>query len=247
MSCGVCTKPVKTYNRFCYNCGNNLMFDDAQTNVYNNSGFRAALIFFFTYLLICLAVHSTAAFNNYSREFWIEILIASLTLIYVRKDVDEIKPLLQFTNFSWVRLISYIMAAAILSFIINVIVSKLNISFFEHNTGYYNRYRDYSMPALLMIYSIALHPALFEELAFRGVLYNYLDKFLNGRFAVIISAFMFAVAHLNLISIIWLLPFGIIVGNMRKRFGTIWYGVIFHFTFNAITVFFDLYKNGYFM
>ena len=244
--CSVCNKQVKRYHRFCYNCGNNLVFNDNQTNLYNNTSLVSALMFFFIYLFVCLIAHFTDLFNDYSRQFWIEILLAIITLVYVQKTFSRIKPLLRFKHFSLTRLCSYIAAAAILSIIINIIVSKLNISFFENDTGYYNRYRIYSMPALLMIYSIALNPALFEEVAFRGVLYNYLDNFLNERLVVIITAFMFAVVHLNLISLVWLIPFGIVVGNMRKQFSTIWYGVIFHFTFNLVTVLFDLYKNGYF-
>ncbi len=245
-NCNVCNAEVKLYHRYCYNCGSNLLFNDNQTNLYKNKSFRYALIFFIIYLSICLTVHFTNLFNDYGRQFRIEVLLAVLTLIYIQQNFNSIKPLLKFRNFSLIRLIGYIMAAAVASVIINVIITRLNISFFENYTGYYNRYRMYSMPALLMIYSIAINPALFEELAFRGVLYNYLDKFLNTRFVVIITAFMFAVVHLNLISLVWLIPFGIGVGTMRKRFGTIWYGVIFHFTFNLITVLFDLYENGYF-
>ena len=245
-NCNVCNAQVKLYHKYCCNCGNNLLFNDSQTNLFKNKSFLSALIFFVIYLSICLTVHFTNLFNDYSRQFWIEVLLAVLTLIYIQQNFNSMKSLLKFRNFSLIRLISYIMAAAIASIIINVIITRLNISFFENYTGYYNRYRMYSMPVLLMINSIAINPALFEELAFRGVLYNYLDKFLNARFVIIITAFMFAVVHLNLISLVLLIPFGIVVGNMRKRFGTIWYGVIFHFTFNLVTVLFDLYANGYF-
>jgi membrane protease YdiL (CAAX protease family) len=69
---------------------------------------------------------------------------------------------------------------------------------------------------------------------------------MDGQLVVIITAFMFGIVHLNFISLFWLVPFGILVGAMRKRFGTIWYGVIFHFTFNLIAVLFDLYRNGNF-
>ena len=101
------------------------------------------------------------------------------------------------------------------------------------------------MPALVMIYSIALYPAIFEELAFRGVLYNYLNTFLDERLVVIVTGFTFGIMHLSFISLFWLVPFGILVGAMRKRFGTIWYGVIFHFTFNLVAVLFDLYRHGH--
>jgi membrane protease YdiL (CAAX protease family) len=167
-------------------------------------------------------------------------------LLYAAVNFRSIKPLLRFRNFTFARLTGCILLAAIASVAINIIVSKLNISFFATDAGYYNRYSIYSMPALVMIYSIAIYPAIFEELAFRGVIYNYLKKILDERLVVIVTGFMFAIVHLSLISLFWLVPFGIFAGAMRKRFGTILYGIIFHFIFNLIAVLFDLYKNGYF-
>lgn len=244
--CEGCNKEVKSHHRFCYNCGEPLGFNGMHINLYNNPALQAAFSFFCIYLFICLAVHFTDLFNNYSKLFWVEIFIAVITLIYVRKNFNSIKPLLHFHNFSILRLAGCISLAAIGSVIVNIIVSKLNLSFFGTDSGYYNRYSIYTMPALVMIYSIAVNPAIFEELAFRGVIFNYLNSFLNSRLVVIITGFMFAIVHLNLISLFWLVPFGILVGVMRKRSGTIWYGVIFHFTFNFIAVLFDLYKNAYF-
>jgi membrane protease YdiL (CAAX protease family) len=143
------------------------------------------------------------------------------------------------------RLAGCILLATIASVLINIIVIKLNFSFFRTDTSYYTRFSVYAMPAAVMIYSIAVNPAIFEELAFRGVLYHYLDTFLNERLVVVVTGFAFAMMHLSFISLFWLVPFGIFVGAMRKRFGTIWYGVIFHFIFNLIAVLFDLYRHGH--
>jgi membrane protease YdiL (CAAX protease family) len=159
-------------------------------------------------------------------------------------DFNEIKPLLRFRNFSIARLTGCISLAVFASVVVNIIVTKLNFSFFGTDATYYGRYSIYTMPTLVMIYSIAINPAIFEELAFRGVIYNYLNSFLNERLVVIVTGFTFAIMHLSFISLFWLVPFGILVGAMRKRFGTIWYGVIFHFVFNFIAVLFDLYKQG---
>jgi membrane protease YdiL (CAAX protease family) len=95
-----------------------------------------------------------------------------------------------------------------------------------------------------MIYSIALLPAVFEEIAFRGVMYNYCNNFLDEQLAVVITAFLFAIMHLSLISLIWLIPFGIFIGMLRHKYNTIWYGIIFHFTFNLTACIIDLYRQG---
>jgi CAAX protease family protein len=244
--CKICNKEIKGFHRFCYNCGNYLGFDGMHQSLYKNAALQAAFLFFFIYLLVCLVVRFTNFFDDYSRLFWAEIFLAVITLVYAVANFRSIKLSLKFRNFNFVRLTGCITLAAIASIIINIIVSELNISFFGKDVGYYSRYSVYSMPALVMIYSIAINPAIFEELAFRGVIYNYLNNFLDERLVVIVTGFMFAIVHLSLISLFWLVPFGILVGAMRKRFGTIWYGIIFHFTFNLVAVLFDLYKNGYF-
>ena len=242
--CYNCNKRVKDYHRFCYHCGSTL--NKTETSLYNNQNFQSAFVFFCIYLLICLVVHVTNLFSIYSRLFWIEILIAVVTLIYAYKNYNSIGPLLKFKSFNIIILTGCIAVAAVAAVIVNVVVFKFNISFFGTDSGYYNRYSIYAMPAVVMIYSIAVNPAIFEELAFRGVMYNYLKNFLDERMVIMVTAFMFAIVHLNLISLIWLIPFGIFVGILRKKFNTIWYGVIFHFVFNLITVLFDLHRNGYF-
>jgi membrane protease YdiL (CAAX protease family) len=245
--CEICDKEIKSYHRYCYNCGKYLGFDGMHQSLYKNASLQSAFSFFFIYLFVCLFVRFTDLFNDYSRLFWVEIVLAVITLVYAGANFRNIKPALSFRNFTLVRLTGCISLAAIASIIISITVSKLNISFFGTDAGYYNRYSVYAMPVLVMIYSIALNPAIFEELAFRGVIYNYLSSFLDERLVVIVTGFMFAIVHLSLISLFWLVPFGILTGAMRKRFGTIWYGVIFHFTFNLVAVLFDLYKNGYFI
>jgi membrane protease YdiL (CAAX protease family) len=242
--CEACETEVKGYHRFCHNCGEYLGSDGTRISLFNNSSMQSAFTFFIIYLFVCLLVHFTNWFDDYNRLFWVEIFLGALTIFYVWINFKEIKPVLRFRNFSLVRLTGCISLAVISSVLVNIIVSKLNISFFGTDASYYGRYSIYSMPVLVMVYSIALNPAIFEELAFRGVIYNYLNSFLDERLVVIVTGFTFGIMHLNFISLFWLVPFGILVGAMRKRFGTIWYGVIFHFTFNLIAVLFDLYKQG---
>jgi len=243
--CDACHHQVKGYHRFCYNCGEYLGSDSTRISLFNHSSLQSAFSFFIVYLFVCLAVQFTNWFDSYDRLFWVEFFLASFTLFHVFKNYKAIQPVLKFHNFSVLRLAGCILLATIASVLINIIVIKLNFSFFRTDTSYYTRFSVYAMPAAVMIYSIAVNPAIFEELAFRGVLYHYLDTFLNERLVVVVTGFAFAMMHLSFISLFWLVPFGIFVGAMRKRFGTIWYGVIFHFIFNLIAVLFDLYRHGH--
>ena len=50
--------------------------------------------------------------------------------------------------------------------------------------------------------------------------------------AVYITAFVFGIIHLAVISMLWLVPLGLIFGMLRAKYNTLWYGVIGHFTYN---------------
>src|SRR5258706_5763987 len=176
--CEACEAEVKGYHRFCYNCGEYLGSDGTRISLFNNSSMQSAFTFFIIYLFVCLLVHFTNWFDDYSRLFLVELFLGTLTLLYVWINFKEIKPVLRFRNFNMVRLTGCISLAVIASVLVNIIVSKLNISFFGTDASYYSRYSIYSMPVLVLVYSIALNPAIFEELAFRGVIYNYLNRFL---------------------------------------------------------------------
>ena len=242
--CTNCNAPVKAHHRFCYNCGAYQGADADTINLFNNSYLQSAFFFFIVYLFICLMVHFTNWFDDYDKLFWIEIFLAAFTVYHVLRNYKDMKYVLRFNNFLWGRVVGVAGLAMMFSTVVSYIVAKTNTSFFGTQVSYYSRYSVYAMPVTVMIYSVALNPAIFEELAFRGVLYNYLNKFLNERLVVIVTGVVFAVIHLNFFSLFWLVPFGLLIGLIRKRFDTIWYGVIFHFVFNLVACLFDLYNQG---
>ena len=78
-----------------------------------------------------------------------------------------------------------------------------------------------------------IFPAVFEELAFRGLILPRLARVLGGGEAVFVSAVMFAVLHLNPLTAPFLLPMGIGLGILRRRSGSLWPCVLMHLTHNA--------------
>ncbi len=242
--CDECWTTVKGHHRFCHNCGAFQGFDAPRTSIFSNTNIQSSFFFYIIYLFICLLVQFTDWFGSYDRLFWVEIVMAAITLLYVKINWQSIKPLLRFNNFNFTRLTGAISLAIIFSAIVNIIVTKMNLSFFGTEISFYSTYKIYKMPALVMLYSIAVNPAIFEELAFRGIIYNSLSVFLNERLVILVTGIAFAAIHLSFLSLFWLIPFGILLGAMRKTYNTIWYGVILHFTFNLVACLFDLYKEG---
>jgi membrane protease YdiL (CAAX protease family) len=193
---------------------------------------------------MCLFIKNTTWLRTYDQLFWAEIIIAAITSRFVYLNWQQIKPVLRFNNFKWYILSGVVLIAAVGSLIINISVRELNVTFFHTDVSYIRAYRLYAFPMLVMVYSIAVMPAIFEELAFRGVMYNYCANFLDERLVVIVTAFLFAIMHLSLIALVWLIPFGIFMATLRRKYNTIWYGVFFHFVFNFTACLFDLWRQG---
>jgi membrane protease YdiL (CAAX protease family) len=91
--------------------------------------------------------------------------------------------------------------------------------------------------ALIVVVGLA---PLFEELFFRGVLFQYLrSRYLavaRGLFeAVVISGLAFAALHLGA-AILPILPVGIILALVMNRWNSIWPAIALHLTYNAIVL-----------
>lgn len=242
--CKDCDTVVLPHHRYCANCGAYLGHESVSVNIYNNADLRNLFLFYFLYLFLCLYVKHSNWINTYDEMFWVELLLAIITSFFAWKNRQQLKTIFRFNHFKWYILLGVVAIAAISSTIISLTVRELNVTFFNTDASYYGAYKIYIFPVFVMIYSIAILPAIFEEIAFRGVMYNYCNNFLDEQLAVVITAFLFAIMHLSLISLIWLIPFGIFIGMLRLRYNTIWYGIFFHFTFNLTACLIDLYRQG---
>jgi membrane protease YdiL (CAAX protease family) len=243
-TCDECLTTVNDEQKYCHNCGSYLSSEVVSVSIFNNTDLRQIFMFYFVYLFVCLFVKNSPWFNTYDELFWVEIILAAITLRFVYLSRNAIKPVLTFNNFKWSVLLSVIAIAAVGSLVVSISVQQLNVTFFHNEVNYYKAFKLYTFPTLIMLYSIALMPAIFEELAFRGVMYNYCTAFLDERLVVVVTAFLFAIMHLSMISLAWLIPFGIFIGNLRRKYHTLWYGIIFHFVFNFVACLFDLYRQG---
>lgn len=98
---------------------------------------------------------------------------------------------------------------------------------------------DFVMDTPLKIFAgilrTAFIPALTEEFALRGVLMQPLRKYGN-RFALVISAAMFALMHGNMVQIPFAFLGGLIIGYAVIQTGTMWTGILIHFANNMTAV-----------
>jgi membrane protease YdiL (CAAX protease family) len=97
-----------------------------------------------------------------------------------------------------------------------------------------------------MLLMIAVQPAIIEELGYRGLIMSQLSKIVDSKQVIFISAFVFALIHLSIFSMLWIVPFAIMLGYIKEKEQTIWYGVLIHFTFNATACLTEVYQLNLF-
>ncbi len=94
--------------------------------------------------------------------------------------------------------------------------------------------RDPLALILLVLTTVVLAP-LFEELVFRGVLLPVVAKELGSAWGVIVSAIVFALAHLSVGELPPLLVLGIGLGFLRLSSGRLFPCVLMHSLWNGVT------------
>lgn len=102
-----------------------------------------------------------------------------------------------------------------------------------------------SYSPLFGLITIAVLPAVFEEFAFRKVIYGYMRK--HGKIiAAVFSSLLFGLMHQNLTQGLFAFGMGLLMCYVYEKTGRIIYTMLLHFLNNAISVllpFIPEYKN----
>ncbi len=97
-----------------------------------------------------------------------------------------------------------------------------------------NAASNYTELIVEILYMAAI-PAIFEELAFRGVVLKMLRPY-GDVFAIVMSSLAFALIHGNFIQIPMTFCAGLFMGYAYVRTGNLWSSVIIHFINNSLAV-----------
>lgn len=92
----------------------------------------------------------------------------------------------------------------------------------------------YTWPFVIAL--IAVPPAIFEELAFRGVIGSAMEGVFEAREAILVTAMMFAILHLSPASFPHLFVVGLALGVLRRASGSLYPCMILHFTHNGLVL-----------
>jgi len=92
--------------------------------------------------------------------------------------------------------------------------------------------------------SLAVLPAVFEELIFRGIVYTGLQKKFGVKFAVIFSAILFALMHTSVQQTFYQVIIGVILAYVFYLTGSLLATIILHFANNFIIIVMNVITGG---
>lgn len=195
-----------------------------------------------TDLVVCTIAYRTTYFRSLYWSVATELFLGALAVLFVLMLYRDLRFLFSWKKFSVLKAAVYSGAAILLAIVVNVVVQWINYRVFHQDVHFYQSFIYLKYPKLAMILRIVLLPAVFEEIAYRGVILESLFRLADRRRAIMVGSFLFAIIHMSFISFFWLVPFAIWLGNVRSREGTIWYGVFIHLFFNLTACLFELFS-----
>lgn len=240
MNCPICkTENVKAYN-YCNNCGSKMYIEPGDN--YKVSVTKTK-IFFFILLGYIALLHFLKFNSSYTTFLVTDSIFAFIVAVFLVLNFKNLKEVLipKILNFKLVAVIS--VSLCLLAFLVTQFANFLNKSVFDNDTSsYYEYFKDSPSPLLFCIISIALFPALFEEIAFRGILFNELKNIMPTNATIIITTVLFTILHFSFISFLWIFPIGLLFGYLRSKYNNLIYGVIGHFVYNSCIVLIEYFN-----
>lgn len=106
----------------------------------------------------------------------------------------------------------------------------------EGSQAYLEEMLGPSQPLLLVLAAAALAPAVCEEFLFRGYVLSALDRPGRRGLAVVLSSLAFGGLHMIPQQVFYATLLGLVLGLLVIRTGSLWPGLVFHFSFNALSV-----------
>lgn len=173
--------------------------------------------------------------------FWATLAHSIVIVGFAFHHRAEILPLLRPSTFDGNARKKLAIAAAIQFVALGVVfylMERVGIPF-ERITDDMVRH-DYSLWQLLALYSLV--PAVFEEIAFRGVIFDRFRRVLGEREGWLVQAAFFSVLHLSPVIFPTHFAMGLIFGWLRMRTGSLIPGMVLHAAWNAAVILLELYQ-----
>jgi len=237
--CANCKKLLVTSDIFCGNCGKKIASEKA---IVETRSVQLVIAFYIAYLVFAIGAYFFYEDSNTVRtEIIIESVFIVLTLGFCLFDRKAIIALYNTRKIDLKGIAFSLIFPIISAVVVYFGIEALNGLLFEDSYGYFESYIYYKDSIWYGILFIAILPPIFEELAFRGFLFNQLQKFASPNITIFATAILFGLIHFSFISFLWIFPFGLVLGYLRQKYNTLWLGMGVHFIHNLGVLLIEYY------
>ncbi len=234
MRCAECQQENRSKAVFCSNCGKRLIADEAPSF---EKHVNKVSVFFFVLLGYIALLRFTKFQQDLQTIIISDVIFIGLIIIFFFINFKGVKELFNVRKLNPLILLIIVVSAIGMAFAVQTFANYLNNTLFDRTQeAYYDYYKESPYPLLLSVISIGLVPAIFEEIAFRGILFTELLHVTNKNAVILITSILFTILHFSILSVIWLFPFALAMGYLRAKYNTILYGIACHFTYNTSIV-----------
>ncbi len=239
-TCNHCHSSLTIEAKFCGTCG-------VPVKRVKNEGIQKSVLYiiaFYVAFLILAIINNVvyALDDSFTSEVIIEVAFIALTLGFCFVDWKAILKLYAIPRIDIKGVLMTLLIPLGSAFLVYYGIDWINKALGEYtDSNMFAEYVNYKNSLFWAILFIAILPPIFEELAFRGFLFNQLRKVSSVQVTIIGTSFIFALVHFSLISFIWIFPFGMFLGYLRQRYQTLWLGMIVHFIHNFLVLMLDYY------
>jgi len=239
-TCIKCGNAIASNKQFCGACGSRQLHS-ADAVVENKwSRIKQAGLFYGLFIVLCASSNFIDDFQTVRWSLFFEVALATTSVGFFTFNWTENNKLLTWPDFSFQKLCAYCALAVAASVFVHYSVGWLNFTMYSRQQENFTFLKGNILGEFLLIFFTAATPALFEELGFRGYLLQNLLKVADVAQALFVTSFLFAIIHMSFVSLFWLIPFAWLLGAVRLKENTLWYGVFMHFCFNLTACLFML-------
>lgn len=157
------------------------------------------------------------------------ILIPALLGVYVSKE-----NLFQLAGFRKIKVstVFKIFLFTFLSMPLTALINMISMLFVDNTVAAISG-EVLEVPFLIMWFIIGIFGPFSEELVFRGIVYQGYRKSGTAFAAMLLSALLFALMHMNFNQAAYAFAIGVMVVLLVEATGSLWSSVIFHMVFNS--------------
>ncbi|ACB84175.1 CPBP family intramembrane glutamic endopeptidase [Natranaerobius thermophilus] len=218
--------------------------------VYFLSNVLSGLLMGFYYAVLAEETSSMAQINLYITEnILLSMTIASIIgiiiyLVYLSVRGDRPGEFLEFNPTNVPIVVMSLVLGAGVALFLNSIFAAIEIErFFGEEMEMLQDVIDRGGLGIRFL-SVGIVIPIFEEVMYRGMIFNDLKRNLNMNLAILIQAIIFGILHANLYQFVYVVPAGILLALVYQWTATLLAPILIHISWNSMSLVMNEYFPG---